>query len=184
MNAAIPPARQRRLQLKGDDAENLWGRVADTLGPHFRPREASDAGGGSRRVPQFLSHAPMRTVTIITRQRDSDGHTRFRSSWLQNYPRLSERARNSTGTRRRVLDSRRLRGIRCGVLIGPSQNKPSRPNIDSHTSSRQSSDDKQTISCVPGHCFVIAKRRISTRNDLHAALQRQTWLQASTSCSR
>ena len=40
-----------------------------------------------------------------------------------------------------MLDSRRLRGIRCGVSIGPSQNKPSRPNIDSHTSSRQSSDD-------------------------------------------
>jgi hypothetical protein len=70
---------------------------------------------------------------MITRRRDSDRHTRFRSSWLQNYPRLSERAPNSTGTH---ADSEALR---CGVLIGPSQNKPSRPNIDSHTG--QSSDD-------------------------------------------
>ena len=41
------------------------------------------------------------------------------------------------------MDSRRLRGIRYGLLSGHSQNNPSHLDIESHIGSRQSSDGYQ-----------------------------------------
>lgn len=41
------------------------------------------------------------------------------------------------------MDSRRLRGIRCGLLAEYSQNNPGRLDIGSHIDSRQSSDGFQ-----------------------------------------
>jgi hypothetical protein len=82
-------------------------------------------------------------VTAITPRRDWDGHTRFSLPSSAELSWSLRTARNSTGARRRWVDLRRLRGIRCGLLTGHSRNNPSRLDIGSRIGSRQSSNGDQ-----------------------------------------